>query len=217
MPPSAFGAQRPDAGAAQVAVGLALERVRALGARRPRARVQVVREAALEVLVGVLAVVADVDVDRLPPVAGRSCRRRACRRRPRAARRRPTRRRRRTRLSSSAGEPLLGLQARARGVAGRAELGDEARRRGGLGEAEAVVVQLAEALEELVAAGAGRQADADAARPSPPGLLGVRRVGRDRDLVAGGQHVELAVQLDLHRALDHGVVLGHADVDVRDA
>ena len=160
----------------------------------------------------------DVDVDRLPPVAGTSCRRRARRRRPRAARRRPTRRRTRTRSSSSAGDPLLGLQARARGVAGGAELGDELRageRASGSRSGCTPARRGARGTRRCGRSGSGGCGSGPAS--SPPGCCDVRRVGRDRDLVAGVQHVDLAVQLDLQHALDHRVALGHADVDVRDA
>ena len=61
-------AQRPDAGAAEVAVGLAVDAVRAVRFDRLRAGVQVVGQAALEVLERVLALGLDADVDRLPPL-----------------------------------------------------------------------------------------------------------------------------------------------------
>ena len=97
-----------------------------------------------------------------------------------------------------------------------AQFAHELRARARLGEAEAVVVQLGQAPEELIAAGARREPDADPPASLAAGLLRVRRVGRDRDLVAGAEHVQLAVQLHLHRAFEDGVVLGDADVHVPD-
>ncbi len=145
---------------------------------------------------------ADVDVDRLPPLAGRSCRRRARRRRPRAAPRRPTRRRTCTRCRAARGEPLLGLQARARGVAGRAELADEPRAGDGLaGSRSGCTSQLAPSRSKNSSLrAAGRQADADR------GPARRRRALRSAACRAGSsisspgaQHVDLAVQLHAHR------------------
>jgi hypothetical protein len=101
-------------------------------------------------------------------------------------------------------------------VTAGAQLDHEARAGDRLGEAEAVVLELPEALEELVAAGAGGETDAGPPGRLRAGLLGVRRVARDRDLVTRAEDVLLAVQLHPHRAFEHRVVLGDADMDVPD-
>ena len=197
------------------------QQVRALGADGPGARVQVVREPALEVLVRVLAVVADVDVDRLPPLRvglavgehvedglGRRVDVPLVDELVLAVRQ----------LEDRAREPLLGLQARAGGVAGRAEVVDEPRAGERAREAEPVELRCVSprrSRNSSICAG-GRVADADAADALAAGALVVRRAGRDLDRVAGVQRVDLAVQLDVQHALDHLVALGHADVDVHE-
>jgi hypothetical protein len=87
-----------------------------------------------------------------------------------------------------------------------------------LGVAEAVEAagggELGEALEEISGDAAGAQRDAHAAVAVAVRELGVRGAGRHLHRLPGTQDVVDAVELEVHRALDHLVALGRPDVHV---